>query len=79
MKLSIVMPVYNEEATLREIVARVLATPHEKELILVDDCSRDKSPEIIAELVAAQQTRHSSGAGDYGLRLAQCEWRCVEE
>ena len=53
MKLSIVMPVYNEEATLREIVARVLATPHEQELILVDDCSKDKSPEIIAELVAA--------------------------
>lgn len=53
MKLSIVMPIYNEEATLREIVARVLATPHEKELILVDDCSRDRSPEIIAELSEA--------------------------
>ena len=53
MKLSVVMPVYNEEATLREIVARVLATPQEKELILVDDCSQDRSAEIIAELVAA--------------------------
>ena len=53
MKLSIVMPVYNEEATLREIVARVLATPHEKELLLVDDCSKDGSAAIIAELVVA--------------------------
>ena len=67
MKLSIVMPVYNEEATLREIVARVLATPHEKELLLVDDCSRDASPEIIAELVAehpeVRSFRHETNQG----------------
>jgi glycosyltransferase involved in cell wall biosynthesis len=46
------MPVYNEEATLEEIVAMVQATPHEKELILVDDCSADRSREIMAELEA---------------------------
>ncbi|MFT7486691.1 MAG: glycosyltransferase involved in cell wall biosynthesis, partial [Candidatus Paceibacteria bacterium] len=50
MKLSIVMPVYNEERTLEEIVAAVLATPYEKELILVDDASRDSSKEIMARL-----------------------------
>jgi glycosyltransferase involved in cell wall biosynthesis len=50
MKLSVVMPVYNEEATLEKIVALVQATPHEKELILVDDCSADRSREIMAEL-----------------------------
>lgn len=50
MKLSIVMPVYNEERTLEEIVAAVLATPYEKELILVNDASRDRSSEIMAEL-----------------------------
>ena len=50
MKLSVVMPVYNEEATLVEIVDRVLATPFEKELILVDDGSKDRSREIMAEL-----------------------------
>ena len=67
MKLSVVMPVYNEEATLREIVARVLATPYEKELILVDDCSQDSSPEIIAELEAAHPEvrafRHETNSG----------------
>ena len=67
MKLSIVMPVYNEEATLREIVARVLATPYEKELLLVDDCSRDSSPEIIALLVAehpeVRSFRHETNLG----------------
>jgi glycosyltransferase involved in cell wall biosynthesis len=50
MKLSIVMPVYNEAATLEEIVRRVQAVPYDKELILVDDCSRDRTPEIIAQL-----------------------------
>ena len=50
MKLSVVMPVYNEERTLEEIVRRVLATPYEKELILVDDGSRDRSREIMGAL-----------------------------
>ena len=50
MKLSVVMPVYNEQATLREVVARVLAVPLEVELICVDDGSRDGSREILAEL-----------------------------
>jgi glycosyltransferase involved in cell wall biosynthesis len=49
-KLSVVMPVYNEERTLREIVERVQATPWNKELVLVNDCSKDKTAEIMAEL-----------------------------
>jgi glycosyltransferase involved in cell wall biosynthesis len=51
MKLSIVIPVYNEEATLAEIVRRVQATPYDKELIIVDDASRDRSREILQGLV----------------------------
>jgi len=50
VKVSIVMPVYNEEATLEEIVARVLETPYEKELVMVDDGSKDRSREIMATL-----------------------------
>ena len=53
MKLSVVMPVYNEQATLREVVARVLAVPVDLELICVDDGSRDGSCEILTELAAA--------------------------
>jgi glycosyltransferase involved in cell wall biosynthesis len=52
MKLSVVMPVYNERATLREVVRKVLAVPIEVELICVDDGSRDGSREILAELQA---------------------------
>ena len=50
MKLSVAIPVYNEEKTLQELVERVQATPYEKEILLVDDCSKDRSAEIIREL-----------------------------
>ena len=52
MKLSVVMPVYNERQTLRAVVERVLAVPLEIELICVDDGSRDGSREILDELKA---------------------------
>jgi glycosyltransferase involved in cell wall biosynthesis len=54
MKLSVIMPVYNERATLREVVPKVLSVPLEIELICVDDGSRDGSREILAEL----QSKH---------------------
>jgi len=55
MKLSVVMPIYNERATLREVVAKVLsapvfAVPMEIELICVDDGSEDGSRDILAAL-----------------------------
>jgi glycosyltransferase involved in cell wall biosynthesis len=52
MKLSVVMPVYNERATLRDVVERVLAVPLDVELICVDDGSHDGSREILSELQA---------------------------
>ena len=50
MKLSVVMPVYNERATLRQVVERVLQTPFELELLCVDDGSNDGSREVLDEL-----------------------------
>ncbi len=41
MKLSIVIPVYNEAATIDALIQRVLDVPFDKELIIVDDCSSD--------------------------------------
>lgn len=52
MKLSVVMPVYNERATLRQVVYRVLAVPLDIELICIDDGSTDGSKEILAQLQA---------------------------
>jgi glycosyltransferase involved in cell wall biosynthesis len=51
-KTSVVIPVYNEEATLREIVERVLAAPFDKEIIAVNDGSTDRSADILRELAA---------------------------
>ncbi len=48
--LSVIMPVYNEEATIEEIVSRVLAVPLRVELLVVDDGSTDRSREILGEL-----------------------------
>ncbi|MFZ0822834.1 MAG: glycosyltransferase family 2 protein [Terriglobales bacterium] len=50
MKLSVVMPVFNERATLQEVVLKVLAVSLEIELICVDDGSQDGSREILAQL-----------------------------
>ena len=52
VKLSVIIPVYNEEKTLEEILARVRATPYDKEIVLVDDCSADSSPRILKRLEA---------------------------
>ncbi len=52
MKLSVVMPCYNEKKTIRAIVALVLKQPFDIELIIVDDCSKDGTRDILAELAA---------------------------
>lgn len=51
-KLSVVIPVYNEERWVREIVRRVRAVPIPKEVILVDDCSKDGTRKILEEEIS---------------------------
>jgi len=53
MKLSVVIPCYNEENTLAACVARVLAIADDSldvEVVIVDDCSQDESRRVAAEL-----------------------------
>lgn len=52
MKLSVLIPVYNEEAGVAQVIRRVAAVPLDKEIIVVDDCSSDRTPEILATLQA---------------------------
>jgi len=52
MRISVVMPVYNERATLPTVVERVLSVSLDVELICVDDGSTDGSRELLAELAA---------------------------
>jgi glycosyltransferase involved in cell wall biosynthesis len=56
MKLSIIMPAYNEAATIEEIVVRVLQSPEDLELIVVDDGSTDDTA-VIVKRIAAQDGR----------------------
>lgn len=49
-RLSVVIPVYNEEKTLRTIVSVVAAVPISKEIILVNDCSKDDSQSVMEAL-----------------------------
>ncbi|MFI5267269.1 MAG: glycosyltransferase family 2 protein [Chloroflexota bacterium] len=50
MKLSVVMPVYNEKATIREIIDKVRSVDLDKELIVVDDGSTDGTRDILKEI-----------------------------
>jgi len=52
MKLSVIVPVLNEKATLETVIQKLLSVgiPCEKEIIIIDDCSTDGSTEIIKKL-----------------------------
>jgi glycosyltransferase involved in cell wall biosynthesis len=65
--LSVVVPVYNEEGTLTAIVGRLISLPRLLEIVIVDDCSTDKTPEILDALRAEHPeiltTRHQKNKG----------------
>ena len=72
MKISIIIPCFNEEKTLSNIVDKVLQfKSFEKEIIIVDDCSTDSTSSIIKDLVlnfkeiksVRHETNHGKGAG----------------
>ena len=79
MKLSIVMPAYNERRTIRDIVAAVLAVPLEgveKELVIVDDGSTDETPEVLARYgerirVVRQDNQGVAAARNAGIAVAR--------
>ena len=67
--VSVVVPAYNEEATLESVLRRVLAIPVRMELVVVDDGSRDSTPQILTcladelpELRVVSQRNQGKGA-----------------
>jgi glycosyltransferase involved in cell wall biosynthesis len=65
--VSVLIPVYNEEATLRRVVERVVQLPFAVEIVVVDDCSTDATPEIgealAAELASVRFFRRERNGG----------------
>jgi glycosyltransferase involved in cell wall biosynthesis len=53
MKLSVVVPVFNEQSTIAEILARIRAVPVDTEIIVVDDCSTDGTRQYLEGLPKA--------------------------
>ena len=50
--VSIVVPAYNEEETLEIVVRKLLQLPHLREVVIVDDCSKDRTAEIARQLAS---------------------------
>lgn len=69
MKLSVVIPIYNEVRTLRELVRRVAAVQISKEIILVDDGSTDGTREVLRQL------QKDNGKGLLSESNSPCELR----
>ena len=57
--LSVVIPAYNEQETLRNVVEKVLQLPLALEVIVVDDCSQDATPGLLADLSREYPNLHS--------------------
>jgi glycosyltransferase involved in cell wall biosynthesis len=58
MKLSVVIPCYNEAATIEKIIDAVLRAPYgDKEIIVVDDCSTDGTREILENKIESKVNR----------------------
>lgn len=67
-RLSVVIPVFNEQDSLRNVVEKVAKIPNIFEIVIVDDCSTDRTPHVIAALQQEYGTliraeRHQRNAG----------------
>jgi glycosyltransferase involved in cell wall biosynthesis len=57
LRISVVVPVYNEKATVAEIIRRIREVPIPKEIILVDDASTDGTRDVLATLEPGSDLR----------------------
>ena len=65
--LSVIIPAFNEEATIAKVIREVLALPNLLEIVVVDDCSTDRTFELATQLASANPAikvmRHAKNGG----------------
>jgi len=66
MTLDVIIPIYNEEDTLEEVLEKVLASPLRPTVIAVDDGSSDGTPEILKRYGGNERVRVASHEGNLG-------------
>ncbi len=84
--LSVVIPCFNEENTIEELIHRVLAQPQVFEVIVIDDCSTDLSTKKLATIVDSRLVVHKNeknvgkGASIWrGIKLAKAEYLVIQD
>ncbi len=89
-KLSILIPVYNEEKTILETIKKVsgVVLPHwETEIIVIDDGSTDNTPKILNEIektsdvtvIYGKENLGKGGALKHGLSFANGDWILIQD
>ena len=63
MKLSVIIPIYNEAATCSKLIEKVKSVPIQKQVIVVDDCSTDGSENILKEIDDIELIQHQVNQG----------------
>ena len=84
MKLTIIIPVYNERRYILSLLERVLALPIDKEVIVVDDHSNDGTYELLQGVKGIRLLRNpinmgKGGAVRYGIAMAQGEYTIIQD
>jgi glycosyltransferase involved in cell wall biosynthesis len=63
VKLSVLIPVYNEEASVADLIERVKQVPIDKEIVVVDDCSRDRTLSVLQGIAGIRVFHHEVNRG----------------
>jgi glycosyltransferase involved in cell wall biosynthesis len=88
MSLSVVIPVYNEKATIGAIIDRVESTGRADEIIVVDDASTDGTRQALSEIAPGhprlrvllhESNRGKGAAVRTGIRAAQCDLVLIQD
>lgn len=88
MKFSVIIPAYNEERFIKDVIHRVARQPSVGEIIVVDDCSRDGTAAIITEtakddprlrLIRHERNQGKGAALRTGIRHANCPLVIIQD